>query len=66
MRCEYLAAVQGEPLAQFSLGVMYYQGQGVERDDKEAVEWYRPRRQSGKRSLENDVERIVNSCYVSF
>jgi TPR repeat protein len=36
-----LAAEQGEASAQFNLGVMYRQGQGVLQDDAEAVKWYR-------------------------
>ena len=34
-------AEQGSARAQFSLGVMYYDGQGVPQDYKEAVKWYR-------------------------
>jgi len=34
------AAEQGDAMAQFNLGVMYDEGQGVARDDAKAVEWY--------------------------
>ena len=34
-------ADQGNALAQFNLGVMYDEGQGVPQDDAEAVKWYR-------------------------
>jgi TPR repeat protein len=34
-------ATQGDARAQFSLGVMYENGQGVPQDYKEAVKWYR-------------------------
>ena len=33
-------AEAGDADAQFNLGVMYYQGLGVEQDLKEAVKWY--------------------------
>lgn len=33
-------AEDGNALAQFNLGVMYRQGQGVAQDDKEAVAWW--------------------------
>ena len=33
-------AEQGDSVAQFFLGVMYDDGQGVTQDDKEAVKWY--------------------------
>ena len=36
-----LAAEQGFANAQYNLGVMYDQGQGVAQDYKEAVRWYR-------------------------
>lgn len=36
-----LAADQGDALAQFRLGLMYSNGQGVPQDYKEAVKWYR-------------------------
>lgn len=36
-----LAAEQGRPKAQFNLGVMYDDGDGVPENDIEAVKWYR-------------------------
>jgi TPR repeat protein len=33
-------AEKGNPLAQFNLGVMYRQGQGVPQSDQEAVNWW--------------------------
>ncbi len=35
------AAEQGDANAQFNLGVCYNQGQGVDKDPKAAVAWYR-------------------------
>ena len=34
-------AEKGDAVAQTSIGFMYANGQGVERDEKEAVKWYR-------------------------
>ena len=34
-------AEQGSPRAQYSLGLMYANGEGVPQDDAEAVRWYR-------------------------
>jgi hypothetical protein len=34
-------AEQGDAKAQFSLGLMYYNGYGVPEDDAEAVQWFR-------------------------
>jgi len=36
-----LAADQGDAPAQFNLGVMYAEGQGVPQDNAQAAEWYR-------------------------
>ena len=35
------AAEEGDADAQFSLGYMYYEGEGVSQDNKEAVKWWR-------------------------
>ena len=40
-------AEQGDDIAQFSLGQMYYEGQGVARDYVQAVEWYRKAAEQG-------------------
>lgn len=34
------AAEQGNAEAQFNLGLIYYNGDGVPRDDPEAAKWY--------------------------
>lgn len=38
---------QGDPWAQYSLGDMYYNGQGVEKDIHEAVNWFRKAAEQG-------------------
>ncbi len=40
-------AEQGDAKAQFSLGVMYEAGQGVVKDDAQAVQWYRKAAEQG-------------------
>ncbi|MBL0641313.1 sel1 repeat family protein, partial [Aeromonas veronii] len=35
------AAEQGDAEAQFNMGLMYDQGQGVPQDDGQAMAWYR-------------------------
>src|ERR1035437_2766104 len=40
-------AEQGDALAQFNLGLMYAYGEGVPRDDAEAVRWYRKAAERG-------------------
>jgi TPR repeat protein len=41
------AAEQGDATAQYSLGLMYYNGKGVPKDDVEAVKWYRKAAEQG-------------------
>jgi TPR repeat protein len=36
-----LAVDQGDTSAQYNLGLMYDNGEGVPEDDEEAVKWYR-------------------------
>jgi TPR repeat protein len=36
-----LSAAQGEPSAQYRVGLMYFKGEGVVQDYTEAVKWYR-------------------------
>ena len=45
-------AEQGNASAQFSLGVMYNNGQGVKQDDVEAVKWYRKAAKQGDASAQ--------------
>ena len=40
-------AEQGDALAQYNLGVMYDNGEGVPEDDAEAVRWYRMAAEQG-------------------
>ena len=41
------AAAQGNAAAQFNLGVMYENGQGVRQDYVQAVQWYRKAAEQG-------------------
>ena len=34
-------AQQGNPIAQYNLGAMYSNGEGVAQDYKEVIQWYR-------------------------
>ncbi len=41
------AAEQGDPEAQFNLGVMYYEGEGMPQSDVKAARWYRKAAEQG-------------------
>ena len=43
----YLAANQGDALAQYNLGVMFNEGKGVIQDDAEALRWQRMSAEQG-------------------
>jgi len=42
-----MAAAQGLAVAQYNLGVMYAAAEGVDKDDAEAVRWYRAAAEQG-------------------
>ncbi len=42
-----VAAEQGHPQAQYTVGYMYYEGQGVARDEERAVAWRRRAAEGG-------------------
>ena len=50
---------QGDADAQFSLGLSYYNGQGVERDDKQAVYWFWKAAEQGHA----DAQYHLGFCY---
>ena len=50
-----LFAEQGVAEAQFNLGLMYYNGQGVRQDYAEAVRWYRQAAEQGNAEAQNNL-----------
>ena len=50
-----LAAEQGDAQAQFKLGVMYDEGQGVAQDFREAVPWFRQAAEQGHALAQNNL-----------
>ena len=48
-------AEQGDPEAQFKLGRMYQEGQGVSKDQAEAVKWYRLSAEAGQPFAQNNL-----------
>ena len=50
-----LRAEQGDADAQYNLGVMYGDGEGVPQDDKEAVRWYRLAAEQGNSDAQNNL-----------
>jgi TPR repeat protein len=49
------AAAKGQPPAQFVLGAMYQGGLVVEKNDREAVRWYRPAAEKGHALAQNNL-----------
>lgn len=50
-----LLAERGNAQAQFSLGVMYHQGQGVPQDDKEAAIWWSKAAEQGHAEAQDNL-----------
>ena len=48
-------AEAGEAIAQYNLGVMYANGEGVPEDDAEAVRWYRLSAEQGDANAQNNL-----------
>ena len=48
-------AEQGNAQAQFNLGVMYANGQGVRQDYAQAVQWYRRAAEQGHAQAQNNL-----------
>ena len=51
-------AKQGDAVAQYNLGVMYDNGQGVLQDDKTAVKWYTLAAEQGDADAQNNLELL--------
>ncbi|MDC0588606.1 sel1 repeat family protein, partial [Porticoccaceae bacterium] len=49
------AADQGDASAQFNLGIMYANGEGVPENDSEAVKWYRKAADQGDTSAQSNL-----------
>jgi hypothetical protein len=48
-------AEKGNAAAQYNLGDMYREGEGVAEDDKEAVKWYRKAAEQGHAQAQNNL-----------
>jgi TPR repeat protein len=48
-------AAQGNAVAQFSLGIMYYNGRGVTQNYQEALKWYRAAARMGSRASQTSI-----------
>jgi TPR repeat protein len=51
-------AEQGDAQAQYNLGVLYDNGQGVPQDDAEAVKWYRKAAGQGEARSQNNLANM--------
>ena len=58
-------AEQGDAESQFSLGKMYYKGQGVPQDDVEALEWIRRAAQQGHAEAQSTLRQLAEQGHAS-
>ena len=49
------AAEQGDADVQYNLGMMYFEGRGIEEDDVEAAKWYRKAAEQGNAKAQNEL-----------
>ena len=56
-------ADQGNAVAQYKLGLMYYTGQGVPMDRVEAVKWYLKAAERGNARAQYDLGNIYSGGY---
>jgi uncharacterized protein len=56
----FIVAEQGDAEAQFNLGRMYYNGEGVSQDDAEAVKWYRKAADQGHTEAQFNLVEIYS------
>jgi hypothetical protein len=56
-----LAAEQGDPLAQGNLGIMYYYGKGVEKNDLYAYAWLSQALRGGFKEAQEGIDFLVKS-----
>ncbi|HFA6157700.1 TPA: sel1 repeat family protein [Neisseria gonorrhoeae] len=57
------AAEQGNAAAQFNLGVMYENGQGVRQDYVQAVQWYRKASEQGDAQAQYNLGLMYYDMY---
>ncbi len=55
------SAKQGNPLAQFKLGLMYYKGRGAARDYTKAVHWWRRAAEQGFAEALNNLGMVYGN-----
>ena len=55
------AAEQGDASARFSLGVMYFDGEGVPENNDEAVKWYRLAAEQGHAKSQHRLGRMYST-----
>ena len=53
-------AEQGHPVAQFNLGIMYYNGKGVPQKYSEAAKWYLKAAEQGYANAQNNLGEMYN------
>jgi TPR repeat protein len=53
----------GDPKAQFDVGQMYYEGNGIPRDYKKAAEWYLKAAEQGDVAAQNNLVILYADGY---
>ena len=56
----HLLAEEGDPMAQYELGIMYQNGEGVPQNYSKAVKWFRKSAEKGDAAAQLSLARIYD------
>ena len=59
----YVLAKEGNPKAQFNVGLIYANGKGVNRDIFQAKEWYRKAAKQGNTAAQYNLAKLISQNY---
>ena len=61
-----LAAYKRDPEAQFHMGMIYFYGEGVEKDVDKAMEWWKKAMRSGNQDAAYRLSELKTSTKTTF
>lgn len=55
----YVLAKEGDPKAQFNVGLIYANGKGVKKDSYQAMEWYKKAAEQGDTAAQYNLAKLI-------
>lgn len=56
----YVLAKEGDPKAQFNVGLIYAEGKGVNKDIYQAMEWYKKAAEQGNTAAQYNLSKLIS------